>query len=35
MEINKRNPRMDEFKVLELLRNAGLKDTANYLHALI
>ena len=35
MVINKKNPRMDEFKVLELLRNAGLKDTANYLHALI
>lgn len=25
----------DEFDVLNLLRNAGLKDTADYLHALL
>lgn len=35
MVLNKKNPRQDEFEVLNLLRNAGLKDTANYLHALL
>src|SRR5574343_1856672 len=35
MVLNKKNPKQDEFEVLNLLRNAGLKDTANYLHALI
>lgn len=35
MVLNKKNPTQDEFEVLNLLRNAGLKDTANYLHALL
>lgn len=35
MVLNKKNPKLDEFEVLDQLRNAGLKDTANYLHALL
>jgi predicted nucleic acid-binding protein len=35
MVLNKKNPKQDEFETLKLLRNAGLFDTANYLHALI
>lgn len=35
MVLNKKNPKHDEFEVLNLLRSAGLKDTANYLHALL
>jgi hypothetical protein len=35
MVLNKKNPKMGEFEVLNQLRNAGLKDTANYLHALL
>ncbi len=35
MVLNKKNPKMDEFEVLKRLRNAGLDDTANYLHALL
>lgn len=35
MVLNKKNPKMDEFEVLNQLRNAGLKDTANYLHAFL
>lgn len=35
MVLNKKNPKHDEFEVLNLLRNAGLNDTANYLHALL
>jgi DNA-binding response OmpR family regulator len=35
MVLNKKNPKMDEFDVLNQLRNAGLKDTANYLHSLL
>jgi hypothetical protein len=35
MVLNKKNPKMDEFEVLKQLRNAGLEDTANYLHALL
>ena len=35
MVLNKKNPKQDEFEVLDQLRNAGLKDTANYLHALL
>lgn len=35
MVLNKKNPKLDEFEVLNQLRNAGLKDTANYLHALL
>lgn len=33
--LNRRNPAMDEYKVLENLRKNGLLDTANYLHSLI
>jgi hypothetical protein len=35
MVLNKKNPKQDEFEVLNRLRSAGLKDTANYLHALL
>lgn len=35
MVLNKKNPKQDEFKVLKLLRNAGLQDTASQLHALL
>lgn len=35
MVLNKKNPVIDEFAVLNQLRNAGLKDTANYIHALL
>lgn len=35
MVLNKKNPKQDEFEVLNQLRNAGLKDTANYLHSLL
>ena len=35
MVLNKKNPKMDELEVLNQLRNAGLKDTANYLHAFL
>ena len=31
----KKNPPYDEFEVLEIFRNNGLKDTADYLHSLI
>jgi predicted nucleic acid-binding protein len=33
--MNRTNPEMNEFEVLEILRNRGLLNTANYLHALI
>lgn len=33
--LNKRNPEMDEYEVLESLRRNGLHETANYLHALL
>ena len=33
--LNKRNPSYDEFQVLDILRNNGLKNTADYLHSLI
>ena len=33
--INRRNPDLDEYEVLDCLRRNGLNDTANYLHALI
>ncbi len=33
--INKKNPPFDEFEVLDILRRNGLKDTADYIHALI
>lgn len=35
MVLNRKNPQMDEFEVLNQLRKAGLTDTANYLHALL
>ena len=35
MVVNKKNAKQDEFEVLNLLKNAGLKDTANYIHALL
>lgn len=35
MVLNKRNPSMDEFAVLNQLKKIGLTDTANYLHALL
>ncbi|MEO5991684.1 MAG: hypothetical protein ABIP68_08615 [Ferruginibacter sp.] len=35
MVLNKKNPKQDEFEVLNLLRNAGLKEAANYLHILL
>jgi predicted nucleic acid-binding protein len=35
MVLNRKNPAMDEFQVLESLRRNGLKDTADYLHALL
>ena len=28
-----RNPDLDEFQVLDILRNRGLKDTADFLHS--
>ena len=33
--INRSNPNLDEFEVLERLKNCGLVDTADYLRALI
>ena len=33
--INKKNPLYDEFEVLDILRRNGLRDTADYIHALI
>lgn len=33
--LNKRNPPLDEYEVLNQLRKINLSDTANYLHALI
>ncbi len=35
MVLNKRNPELDEYEVLDLLRNCGLNETANYLHAFL
>ena len=35
MVLNRRNLAMDEYQVLDCLRRNGLKDTADYLHALI
>lgn len=35
MALNRKNPNLDEFGVLERLRKNGLDDTANYLHALL
>ncbi len=33
MVLNRTNPDLDEFEVLNVLRNNGLQDTANYLHS--
>lgn len=33
--LTKKNPPYNEYDVLDIYRNNGLKDTANYLHALI
>lgn len=35
MVLNKRNPPLDEYQVLDRFRKCGLKDTADYLHALL
>jgi len=35
MVLNKRNPVMDEYAILNQLKKIGLTDTANYLHALL
>lgn len=35
MVLNRKNPKMDEFEVLESFRKLGLNDTANYIHALL
>lgn len=35
MVLNKKNPDLDEYEVLDLLRNSGLNETANYLHAFL
>lgn len=35
MVLNKKNPDLDEYQVLESLRKVGLNNTANYLHALL
>jgi predicted nucleic acid-binding protein len=35
MVLNRKNPNMDEFEVLESLRKVGLFNTANYIHALL
>ncbi|WP_299213444.1 PIN domain-containing protein [uncultured Aquimarina sp.] len=33
--INRRNPDLDEYEVLDILRNRNLKNTADYLHSLL
>src|SRR5690606_35066432 len=35
MVLNRQNPTMNEFEVLDSLRKCGLQETANYLHALL
>ena len=35
MVLNKKNPDLDEFEILDCLRRNGLNDTANYLRALL
>lgn len=35
MVLNKKNPEMDVYQVLESMRKVGLEDTANYLHAML
>jgi len=33
--MNRTNPNLDEFEILERFRNNGLKDSANYIHSLL
>jgi len=33
MVLHKRNPNLDEFAVLDMLRNAGLSESANFIHS--
>jgi len=33
MVLHRRNPDLDEFELLDILRNRGLIDTANFLHS--
>ncbi|MDZ7847010.1 MAG: PIN domain-containing protein [Owenweeksia sp.] len=33
--LNRTNPDLDEYEVLDIFRNRGLKETADYLHSLI
>lgn len=33
--LNRTNPNLDEYEVLDRFRNNGIKDTANYLHSLL
>lgn len=35
MVLYKKDPALNEYQVLERLRNSSLRDTANYLHALL
>lgn len=35
MVLHRRNPEMDEYEVLDALRRNGLKDSADYLHAML
>jgi predicted nucleic acid-binding protein len=35
MVLHKKNPELNDYEVLDLIRKSGLKDTANYLHALL
>lgn len=35
MVLNRKNPLMDEYAVLDRIRKQGLNDTANYIHAFI
>lgn len=35
MVLNRTNPDLDEYEVLDILRKRGLNDAANYLHSLI
>lgn len=35
MELNRKNPKLDEYEVLNQLRKCGLKKTADFLHRLI
>lgn len=35
MVAHRTNPSLDEYQVLDILRNRGLKNSANYLHSLI